>query len=94
MISLEPIKKGNFVVAVSGGVDSVVLLDLLLKQPQLNLIVAHFDHGMRPDSAEDEKFVAGLAKKYGVRYESGYQLLGSNASEATARQARYGFSRG
>jgi tRNA(Ile)-lysidine synthase TilS/MesJ len=41
---------GKYVVAVSGGVDSVVLLDLLRMYPGVKLTVAHFDHGIRDDS--------------------------------------------
>ncbi len=53
---------GSWVVAVSGGVDSVVLLDLLHKQAvrspkTLHLTVAHFDHGIRTDSEKDRKLV-------------------------------------
>ena len=36
----------KYLVAVSGGVDSVVLLDMLTKQKH-RLIVAHVDHGIR-----------------------------------------------
>lgn len=84
---------GTYVIGVSGGVDSVSLLDMLSSQTGIELIVAHFDHGMRPDSHGDEQFVAGLAKRYGLSYISERQDLGLGASEATARQARYEFLR-
>ena len=48
---------GLYIVAVSGGVDSVVLLDLLSKNKNLDLVVAHFDHGIRQESANDADFV-------------------------------------
>ena len=56
----------KYILAVSGGVDSVVMLDMARQQhaPQ-QLIVAHFDHGIRADSALDARFVAELAEKYG-----------------------------
>ena len=41
------IKPGKYIIAVSGGVDSVVLLDILAKQHNNELIVAHFDHGIQ-----------------------------------------------
>lgn len=87
------IQQGKYVVAVSGGVDSVVLLDLLAKKSGLELVVAHFDHGIRDDSAEDRKLVQKLAKHYElpIFYKSG--KLGPDASEATAREARYKFLR-
>lgn len=85
------LKSGKYVVAVSGGVDSVVLLDILTKQPELELIVAHFDHGIREDSAEDRKFVESLARKYNLPFEYAEGHLGAKVSEATARTARYNF---
>jgi tRNA(Ile)-lysidine synthase len=44
------LKPGKYILAVSGGVDSMVLLDLLSKKPDIELIVAHFDHGIRPNT--------------------------------------------
>lgn len=78
-------------VAVSGGVDSMVLLDVLAHQPGLDLVVAHFDHGVRADSAEDRELVATTAQHYKLPYiyEEGH--LGPDASEAQARKARYDF---
>lgn len=89
-----------YVVAVSGGVDSVVLLDMLVSgrlaeykvtEPRNHFIVAHFDHGIRPDSAKDAVFVNQLASKYGLRYETCSEKLGPDASEEKARQYRYAF---
>ena len=85
------IPTGKYVVAVSGGVDSMVLLDILAKQEDLNLVIAHFDHGIRPDSAKDETLVAKVAKRHGLVFTSKKVALGSNASEALARDARYRF---
>lgn len=81
----------TLVVAVSGGVDSVVLLDMMVKQVKTPMIVAHFDHGIRPDSREDALFVQALAKGYGLGYETRREELGENASEALARERRYKF---
>jgi len=92
----------KFVVAVSGGVDSVVLLDMLVNKvlpiphfptPNPQYIVAHFDHGIRPDSAQDAEFVAGLAKEYGLPFETKREELGPGASEELARDRRYEFLR-
>ena len=78
--------------AVSGGLDSVVMLDFLsAKVSQNELIVAHFNHGTRPSADEDEAFVENLAKKYHLPFYSKKAHLGSNVSEATARTARYDF---
>ncbi len=88
--NLEP---GKYVVAVSGGVDSVVLLDLLAKQSGCQLVVAHFDHGIRPDSAKDSLFVEKLAQNYGLEFYCEEGKLGPNASEELAREKRYEFLR-
>lgn len=83
----------KYVVAVSGGVDSVVLLDMFSKRTDHELVVAHFDHGIRKDSAGDAQFVRDLAKKYGHIYESVREELGPRASEDRARTRRYTFLR-
>lgn len=92
-IDIEP---GRYVVAVSGGVDSVVLLHLLLSSfelpdPKYELVVAHFDHGIRPDSEQDRIFVQDLAKKYGLEFEYKREDLGPDTSEEVARDRRYKF---
>jgi tRNA(Ile)-lysidine synthetase-like protein len=85
----------KFIVAVSGGVDSVVLLHILMhrKPDNVTYIVAHFDHGMREDSHKDAEFVALIAKNLQLAFESGAGKLGANASEEQARNARYAFLR-
>lgn len=84
---------GTYIIAVSGGVDSAVLLDLLAKDTDLKLIVAHFDHGIREDSALDAEFVQSLAVQYGLPFESERVELGPNAGELEARNKRYDFLR-
>lgn len=93
----------RYVIAVSGGVDSVVLLDALYHHKNVGavdpwheieageIIVAHFDHGIRPDSADDAVFVAGLAEQYGLSFVTMREELGAEASEDTARRRRYTF---
>jgi tRNA(Ile)-lysidine synthetase-like protein len=91
------LSEGLYVLAVSGGVDSVVLFDLFVRtygsDASRRAVVAHVDHGMREDSAEDERFVHALAKKHGLHYECEAAQLGPNASEEEARDARYAFLR-
>lgn len=55
--------------------------------------VAHFDHGIRGDSALDANFVRHLANKYDVKFFEGKASLGQTASEETARARRYEFLR-
>lgn len=56
-----------------------------------DLIIAHFNHGIREDSDEDEEFVRGLAERYGVEFVSRKEELGAGASEELARERRYRF---
>lgn len=81
----------KYIVAVSGGVDSVVLLDVMSKVPSADIIVAHFDHGIRPESHDDALFVERLAVGYGFPFEGRREELGPKAGEALARERRYAF---
>lgn len=79
----------RIVVAVSGGIDSSVLLDLLAserKQMRLDLAVAHFNHGLRGEESEaDERFVCEMAARYG------FGVYVEHADTATrARQEKKG----
>jgi len=60
----------HILVAVSGGVDSVVLLHLLLRlrdSLQLSLTAAHLNHKLRGLEADaDQAFVVSLAREWGV----------------------------
>lgn len=94
IITMEiKLRPGKYIVAVSGGVDSVALLHALQEKPELELVVAHFDHGIRPDSGEDAWHVKNLAEDYDVPFVAVEGELGSGASEAAAREARYVFLR-
>ena len=58
--------QGNFLLAVSGGVDSVVLCELS-RQAGINFIVAHCNFGLRGvESDRDEAFVKELGSRYGT----------------------------
>lgn len=88
MITLEPNK---YILAVSGGVDSIVLLHKL--RMNSDIVVAHFDHGIRDDSREDAQFVSELCRIYDLPFVAERKELGANASEAIARDHRYAFLR-
>ncbi|MGH7197111.1 MAG: tRNA lysidine(34) synthetase TilS [Candidatus Saccharimonadales bacterium] len=84
---------GRYIVAVSGGVDSMALLDMLRRQPDLELIAVHVNHGMRPDSGEDEKLVDTYSMSHNIKLVKAHLHLEANTSEATSRTARYSFLR-
>ena len=79
----------RYILAVSGGIDSVVLLDMF-NWPK-DTIVAHFNHGIRESADDDCDFVAKIAKQYGFQFESARLPLGKDCSEEAARSARYDF---
>lgn len=87
-------KNDRVLIGVSGGVDSVVLLDILAKiQRKMNLeiAVAHVNYGLRKESDSDNEFVKDLAKKYGFPFfEEKVKLNGGNIEEK-ARDIRYSF---
>jgi tRNA(Ile)-lysidine synthetase-like protein len=93
-------RPGKYIIAVSGGVDSMVLLRLMYERldskeqsqsPQTSLVVAHFNHGIRKDASEDEKLVCEVSQQYNLPFEAGYGNLGKNTSEQLARTRRYEF---
>jgi tRNA(Ile)-lysidine synthase len=65
-------ERDKIIVAVSGGADSIVLLDLLAKEQEafgLTIIVAHFNYQLRgTESDGDEQFVAQRARHYGFDF--------------------------
>jgi tRNA(Ile)-lysidine synthase len=84
----------TWVVAVSGGGDSVGLLRLLhhvAPSTGLRLSVAHMDHGVRGEAAQaDAAFVADLAASLGLPFDLGrWQPERSGHFESDARRARY-----
>jgi len=86
-------------VGVSGGADSVALLLGLVRLAPPGaggrLVVAHADHGLRPDSASDRAFVEELAAELGLQSVATRLELGPTAGgeglEARARRLRYAF---
>lgn len=86
--------------AVSGGQDSVALLDLLCQisaQMDLQIVAAHYNHLLRPAADEDQKFVKKLAQEKGCEVVTGRGDVETYASEegmnleAAARKLRYRF---
>jgi tRNA(Ile)-lysidine synthase len=90
-ICVEPI-----LVGVSGGPDSLCLLDVLVRA-QKQVIVAHFNHQLRPEAEQEAEHVCKLAVKYGLLFVSESQDVQVFASEnkfsveEAARKLRYRF---
>lgn len=94
------LKNGDsVVVALSGGADSVALLDIINSEKEkynLTLYAVHINHGLRGDEAQrDENFCKSLCEKYGirlfVRQENVSELAKKNkiSEELCGRNVRY-----
>lgn len=91
----------SIVVAVSGGADSVALLaglcELSSKGLDLHVVVAHLDHGLRAESADDAAFVWDLGHRLGVQCLIERVDVAQRArdtavgAEEAGRQSRYEF---
>jgi tRNA(Ile)-lysidine synthase len=100
----ELLRAGDRVgVAVSGGIDSVALLRVLLElRGELGIVlsVVHFNHKLRGAASDgDQEFVANLAREHGLEFHRDSEDVAQHASEervsveTAARELRYGFFR-
>ncbi len=92
-----PVGTRKILVAVSGGIDSVVLLHLLSSLQDAHdfvLQVAHLDHQLRSESKNDASFVGELCERLGISFHletcDVAKLAGATKSslEMAGRQAR------
>jgi tRNA(Ile)-lysidine synthetase-like protein len=84
-------KGQSLLVAVSGGQDSLCLMQLLLDlQPKWNwvLAIAHCNHRWRSDSSANADYIEQLAQRWQVPY-FGAVAIAPPTSEAAARDWRY-----
>lgn len=92
-----PLAAKTLVVAVSGGPDSLALLDLLYQikeQYRFRLLAAHLDHQLRLDSFKEEKVISAYCQNKSIELinekwpKSLQPIVGV---EAAARKYRYDF---
>ena len=105
LVEMKLERRATVVVGVSGGADSMSLLDGLCRARDTGrgperILVAHLNHQLRgSDSDEDESFVRAESARYGVGCEVGRRPVGEIAKagrlnlEAVARSCRYDFLR-
>jgi tRNA(Ile)-lysidine synthase len=96
---IEP--RDHIGVAVSGGIDSVVLLDILAslrEELAVTLTVLHLNHGIRgAEAARDQRFVQELSKRYSLPYLGqevdvpAYRKEHPLSWQEAARELRYRF---
>jgi tRNA(Ile)-lysidine synthase len=85
--AIEGLRSKRFLVGLSGGVDSVVLLHALAGQG-LELRAAHVHHGLSPNADKWARFCRALCRKLRVPLTV-HRVRLARKSEATARAARY-----
>lgn len=87
------------ILAVSGGVDSMVLLHMVERShPRAHIVIAHYNHSLRWEESDgDEALVRATATRLGIRYEVGQWDISVMAKaekmsiEMIARRERYTF---
>lgn len=96
---LENFPQSKFLLAVSGGVDSMVLCDLFFKY-NLNFAIAHCNFQLRGnDSDEDENFVRNYSIQNQIEFHSKkfnvkeYKEAGNFSTQMVARDLRYAWFR-
>ena len=94
----DPVLDCTVLVACSGGGDSVALLACLAAlraNLKIELAVAHVDHGLRPESAEEADYVQKLCGSFGLAHAICSLDVGGHASknniglETAAREMRW-----
>ena len=98
-INRKILPSGRIGLAVSGGSDSVALAFLLTKGGKKRnvakrFVVLHVDHGLRPESKEEYRFVRALARRLGVPFKGIHAKVvrrGGESLEMAARRVRLAF---
>ena len=97
-----PLRGQALVVGLSGGADSVALVDALAslrRRRGFRVVAAHLDHGLRPGSADDASFCAALCVRLDVPFRAGRAQVRARAArekgglEQAARRERDAFLR-
>jgi tRNA(Ile)-lysidine synthase len=91
-------RERRWLVGVSGGADSVALLEMLAEEGFSDLVVCHLNHGLRGNESDaDAAFVQNLAKRLGYPIESARVDISARmeqrneSMETAARHARHGY---
>lgn len=88
---LKQINKNEYVVlAVSGGVDSTVLLDLMMKL-NYKIVIAHVNHHKRKESVLEEKYIKEFGEKNNIPVEVLDYYYKEDNFQAEAHDERYKF---
>lgn len=85
----------RYLLGVSGGIDSMFMLDFFHRNCAVPFRVVHFNHGLREVAAEEEAFVRNWCDRKDVTLHVGHgdpeAMRAAKSLEAEAREQRYGF---
>ena len=88
-------KKKKFILAISTGIDSAVLLDAFIKlqkEEVFEIIIAHVNHHVRKQSDDEEKYIREYAQNNNIKcFVKELFFEEKNNFEAEARKKRYQF---
>lgn len=91
-------KSDKIALALSGGIDSIVLFHLLIstyKNTYKELVIFHINHGLRKESDIEEKFIQKLAENHNIKLYTKKLFLKNKdkkkhiSEEMLARKLRY-----
>ena len=92
-VSIEKIndpKYTNIYIALSGGVDSVVMLDLVHKICDKPIFAIHVNHNLSEESGDAESFCVKFASAYSIKcFVAEVNIEAGAGIEAAARKSRY-----
>lgn len=96
MLNKLNLKHNDYVVVgVSGGPDSMALLDLLIKvreEIKINIVCAHINHNKRKESKEEEEYIKKMCDYLGIIFELlNINSYGDDNFHNEARSKRYSF---
>lgn len=91
--AVEQLPVGRYLLAVSGGRDSMSLLDAFAASRTDAVAVANFDHGTGPAARRASRLVEREAERRSVAFVGGQRRAGKSDTEATWRTARWEFLR-
>ena len=90
----------KLVLGVSGGPDSICMLDVMFKLKEtlsFNICVAHINHGIRTEATDDEKYVEDYCKQKNIAFfvlrENVLKIAKEQkiSTEEAGRNIRYNF---
>lgn len=90
----QTLKNKTVITAISGGPDSMCLLNLLLKvkcNTNINIIAAHVNHNLREESKKEAQMVKEFCIKNNIKYEYEEIIKYEGNTEEYGRKKRYSF---